>query len=55
MVDFDAVKDFIAYVTYDDNDLPYGGLVDNAPKEAVDAYDKYKRMLKEAESENIAV
>lgn len=55
MVNFDAVKDFIAFVTYEDNDLPYGGLVDDAPKEAVDAYAKYKRMLEEAEDNNITV
>lgn len=55
MVNFDAVKDFIAFVTYEDNDLPYGGLVDDAPKEAVDAYDKYRRMLEEAEDNNLTV
>ena len=55
MVNFDAVEKFIDFVTYKDNDLPYGGLVDNAPKEAKDAYNKYVDMLNKAEEEGVTV
>lgn len=55
MVDFEAVKDFIEYVTYEDNDLPYGGLVSDAPQKAKDAYKKYVDMLKRAEAEGVII
>lgn len=55
MVEFEAVKSFIDYVTYEDNNLPYGGLVDDAPKEAINAYNKYVDMLNKAEKEGLTV
>lgn len=53
MVDYEAVKDFIGYVTHEDNDMPYGGLVEDAPQEAVRAYNLYVEEVKKAEAEGI--
>ena len=53
MVTYDMVEKFIDYVTYDDNDLLYGGLVDDAPPEAVKAYNEYVAMVKDAEKKGL--
>ncbi len=53
MVTYDAVKDFLEYVTYDDNGMLYGGLVEDAPPEAIKAYGSYVKMIKEAEKKGI--
>ena len=53
METYDAVKDFIKYITAEDNDMPYGGLVDDAPQSAVDAYQRYVAKEREAEKKGI--
>jgi hypothetical protein len=53
METYDAVKDFIDYITAEDNDMPYGGLVNDAPKSAKEAYEKYVKIQNKLESQNI--
>lgn len=53
METYDAVKDFINYITAEDNDLPYGGLVEDAPQTAKDAYKKYLARQKSLEAQGI--
>lgn len=53
MVTYEAVEKFIDYVTYEDNDMLYGGLVEEAPPEAVKAYDEYVAMVKDAEAKGL--
>ena len=53
MVTYEAVEKFIDYVTYEDNDLLYGGLVEDAPESAVKAYDAYVKMVKDAEKQGL--
>lgn len=53
METYDAVKDFIDYITGDDNELPYGGLEKDAPQKAKDAYAEYLKKEKKNEKEGI--
>lgn len=48
METYDAVKEFINYITAEDNDQLYGGLVDDAPESAVKAYAEYVKKNDEA-------
>lgn len=53
METYDAVKDFINYTTAEDNDLPYGGLVADAPQSAKEAYAQYLIEQNELEAKGI--
>lgn len=53
METYDAVKDFINYITAEDNGLLYGGLVEDAPEKAKEAYAEYVKKNKEAEKKDI--
>lgn len=53
MITDKGTEKFIDYITGEDNDLPFGGLEEDAPAEAKKAYDEFIEWYKKREQSGI--
>lgn len=53
MITDKGTEKFIDYITGEDNDLPFGGLEEDAPEDAKKAYEEFIAWYKKEESSGV--